>query len=121
MGHQMWLVLAILTTVITTGSYALTCYSCTSVTESKCGDPFDSAQITTVNCTSSCYKSESKANDVEAVIRGCGVFTTQCAESGGVELCYTVCTTDECNGSMQTAVGSALFIVASGLISLIML
>lgn len=120
--------LYVLTTlVIATFSFKLgvsiTCYSCNSAYDPRCGDPFDPYTLGTVNCSLlptpehllhleysvpvMCRKLVQKIYQKRRVIRGCGYITEErndCYRRSGtfdVDSTYCACKGDICNGSSR--------------------
>lgn len=100
---------------------SITCYSCNSAYDPRCGDPFDSYSLGTVNCSLLptpehlihkdydkpviCRKIVQKIYSKKRVIRGCGYITEErddCYRRTGtfdVDSTYCACKSDICNGS----------------------
>jgi hypothetical protein len=108
-------------------SEALDCYQCASTTadSSYCRDPFNSTGVTTVPCTTNCFKSFVSASGQTTVTRGCSpasVGSDQCEEEteSGVTVKVCVCKKDKCNdGQMikptaySVIIGAAMATVAT--------
>ncbi|XP_043480210.1 uncharacterized protein LOC122509940 [Leptopilina heterotoma] len=103
---------------------ALTCYQCNSAYDPRCGDPFDSYSLGTVNCSfqprlehlkhlepAVCRKISQKVYGEIRVVRGCGFINDdesdnkECIRRSGthdVKAFYCSCTTDLCNAAYTT-------------------
>ncbi|KAH0945204.1 hypothetical protein HN011_010738 [Eciton burchellii] len=111
------LVLIVLTTTFDRGE-AIICYQCNSEYDPRCGDPFDSYTLGTVNCSfqprlehlsllepTLCRKISQKVYGKVRVVRSCGYITDkmdngECLTRSGthdVRAQYCSCTSDLCN------------------------
>lgn len=108
---------------------AIVCYQCNSEYDPRCGDPFDSYTLGTVNCSfqpklehlgntepTLCRKTSQKVYGKIRVVRGCGFITDsrddgECMLRSGTHDVFTVfcaCTTDLCNGAIAKSRSSIL-------------
>ncbi|XP_012538129.1 uncharacterized protein LOC105837693 [Monomorium pharaonis] len=97
---------------------AIICYQCNSEYDPRCGDPFDSYSLGTVNCSfqprlehlsylepTLCRKISQKVYGKDRVVRSCGYITDEkdngeCLKRSGthdVRAVYCSCTSDLCN------------------------
>lgn len=113
------LVLVVLLSTLHHGE-AIICYQCNSEYDPRCGDPFDSYSLGTVNCSfqprlehmshlepTLCRKISQKVYGKIRVVRGCGYIAEEksaapCVKRSGthdVQAVYCSCTGDLCNAA----------------------